>query len=115
MQQKDLRDDWPALFPSLQAQFPKLSDDALDRIDGDRERLEHEIAKRHDMTAAEAREAVADWMVGPMPSDAFAHPTHDNAAVRDSGKYIPDGEDALADDARFGDDDTVESPIRRRA
>lgn len=109
----DLSADWPALFPSLKARFPELTDDILIGIDADRAHLEAEIAKRHGMTPADAREAVADWMQGPMPADAFAHSTHDNAAVEASGAYVPAGEDPSDDDARFGDDGKLENPAQR--
>ncbi|PWJ21246.1 hypothetical protein [Jannaschia seohaensis] len=50
-----------------------------------------------------------------MLADAYAAPQHDNAAAMASGAYLPEGEDSLADDRRFGDDDLPERPIGRAA
>ncbi len=55
-----------------------------------------------------------EWREGPMPADAYADPTHDDEATRDARRYIPEGEDPLADDSRFGDDDVPDRPIGRR-
>lgn len=109
----DLKADWPALFPSLKARFPNLTDDILIDVDADRSRLEDAIADRHDMSPEDAQEALSDWMQGPEPADAFAHPSHDHAAIAESGAYVPDGEDPSDDDARFGDDGKLENPVDR--
>jgi hypothetical protein len=33
---------------------------------------------------------------------------HDNASITESGRYVPEGEDASDNDARFGDDATTD-------
>ena len=109
----DLKADWPAFFASLKARFPNLNDDILIDVDADPARLEVAVATHHDLTRAEAQAAVAEWMQGPEPADAFAHPTHDNAAISGSRAYVPDGEDPSDDDARFGDDGKLTNPIDR--
>ncbi len=115
MTPSDLRNDWPALFSSLRARFPNLTDDVLIDVDADIARLETAVASSQALSRSDAREAVAEWMNGPEPADAYAHPTHDDAAISESNRYIPDGEEASDDDARFGDDGKLENPVDRRS
>jgi hypothetical protein len=49
-----------------------------------------------------------------MPADAYADPTHDDAALSEAGRYVPEGEDVLSDDSRFGDDDLPDRPMGRQ-
>ncbi|WP_224814889.1 hypothetical protein [Hasllibacter sp. MH4015] len=115
MKWNDVTANWPSVFASLKARFPYLTDDILIAADGQRRALEVAIANEHDLSHSEAREALDDWLEGPMPSDARTHPTQDNVAMFNSRKYVPAQEDVYSDDARFGDDQTVEEPARRRA
>ncbi|MBF9042110.1 hypothetical protein HKCCE4037_02140 [Rhodobacterales bacterium HKCCE4037] len=113
MNWNDVTANWPSVFPSLRARFPELTDDILIAVDGRRPTLEAAIANEQGMTPEDARAALAEWLEGPMPFDARTHPAQNDEAIRNSGKYVPDQEDVYSDDARFGDDDQVDSPDRR--
>ncbi len=113
MKWSEVTSNWPSVFASLKARFPYLTDDILLAADGQRRALELAIANEHDLSKAEAREAVDEWLEGPMPSDARTHPAQNNVAMLNSRKYVPAQEDVYSDDARFGDDDQVEQPQRR--
>jgi len=56
--------NWPSVFGALRTRFPYLSDDILKAADGDRRTLEVAIAREHDLTLAEAREALDEWLMG---------------------------------------------------
>jgi hypothetical protein len=110
----EIRETWPALIASLQTRFPELDEDGLVSISGEREELVALLEARSARDRVEAERDLEAWREGPMPSDAYADPSHDNAAVSDAGRYVPEGEDALADDRRFGDDDLPDRPMGRR-
>jgi hypothetical protein len=114
MDRTEIRDTWPALIPSLQARFPELDEDGLIALSGEREELVGALEQRSARDRVEAERDLEAWREGPIPSDAYADPSHDNAAARDAGRYIPEGEDPLSDDRRFGDDDMAERPMGRR-
>lgn len=109
----EIRDTWPALIPSLLARFPELGEDRLISLSGERDELIAALAEVSARDRADAESALEDWRQGPMPYDAYADPSHDNSAAMDAGRYIPDGEDALSDDRRFGDDDVPATPMGR--
>ena len=113
MSKEDFARDWVPFRDPILSRYPELTDDDLATADGSTAELSRLIAERQDVDAAEAQQALHEFLAGPLPADAYAAPVHDNVAVADSGDYIPDGEDALADDARFGDDDTADSPMGR--
>jgi hypothetical protein len=71
--------------------------------------LAKRLAEKTDMEAEEAEQQLAKFLAGPMPADSFADPSHDQDAMRDSGRYVPAGEDVYDDDRRFGDDSVVET------
>ena len=50
-------------------------------------------------------EELREWLAGEIPSDVVMDPAHDNHSIALSAKYVGEGEDEFADDARFGDDD----------
>ena len=54
---------------------------------------------------SEIREELREWLAGEIPSDVVMDPAHDNHSIALSAKYVGEGEDEFADDARFGDDD----------
>ena len=113
MKWTEIEQNWAAMIPSIQARWPEVSEADLTSLSGKRDELVAVIADATGDTPNEAGRQVAEWMEGPMPSDAFAHPTHDNAAARDARRYVPPGEDPLSDDARFGDEDQPEPPMGR--
>ncbi|WP_308916775.1 hypothetical protein [Jannaschia sp. LMIT008] len=109
----DFRADWVPYRDGLMTRYPDLTDGDLTDADGDTAVLAKRIAEIEGTTPADAQERLHEFLEGPMPADAFADPTNDNAAVMESEDYIPAGEDALADDRRFGDDHTEENPVGR--
>ncbi|MFW5641377.1 MAG: hypothetical protein ACOCY0_01295 [Roseicyclus sp.] len=113
MQWSEIRENWTALIPSVQARFPQLSEEDLVGMNGERSELVAALVETG-IDTAEAERQVEDWRETPMPADAYAHPEHDDEAAREARDYIPEGEDPLADDRRFGDDDLPDRPMGRR-
>ena len=113
MQWDEIRENWTALIPSVMARWPQLSEEQLTGMSGERSELVAGLVH----TGTEAQEAereVEDWRETPLPLDAYADPDHDQAAARDAKGFIPEGEDPLADDRRFGDDNVPDRPLGRR-
>ena len=113
MSRQDFAQDWVPYRDPLLSRFPGLTDADLEDADGSTATLAKRIAQTEGVEPAEAQQTLHEFLSGPMPADAFADPTHDDAAVRESGDYVPEGEDPLADDRRFGDDDAAENPVGR--
>lgn len=110
----DYKTDWPRFRDGLVTRFPALSEADLSDADGDVAVLSQRLVDAEQLPLQEPRQKLEAFFSGPMPADAFAAPQNDNTAIGMSAPYIPEGEDPLADDARFGDDDQVERPIGRR-
>jgi hypothetical protein len=116
MSKADFAEDWRPYSDALLDRFPQLTEGDLDDADGSTATLAKRIAEADGtITPAEAQQDLHEFLSGPMPADAYADPLHDNAAAMDSGRYVPEGEDPLADDERFGDDETPEPPMGRTA
>ena len=113
MSRQDFEQDWVPFRDALMSRWPQLSDSDLEDADGSTAELAKLIAAHEGTSPGEAQQALHEFLGGPMPADAYADPSHDDAAVRESDGYIPDGEDALADDRRFGDDDVDDNPVGR--
>ena len=113
MSRQDFAQDWVPYRDAILSRYPGLTDADLADADGSTATLAKRIAETEGESAAEAQQGLHEFLAGPMPADAFADPTHDDAAVMKSVDYIPEGEDALADDARFGDDMKTENPVGR--
>ncbi|MDG4648838.1 hypothetical protein P6F26_10320 [Roseibacterium sp. SDUM158017] len=113
MQWSEIRENWTALIPSVQARWPQLSEERLTALNGERDELVATLVQSG-TDAQEAEREVEDWRETPLPADAYADPAHDAAAAQDAGGYVPEGEDPLSDDRRFGDDSIPETPIGRR-
>lgn len=113
MSRKDFAEDWVPYRDALLTRYPKLTEKDLQDADGSTAELARLIGAHQGITAGEAQQELHEFLSGPMPADAYADPTHDDAAVMDSGDYVPAGEDPLADDRRFGDDNEVENPVGR--
>ncbi|CTQ48785.1 hypothetical protein [Jannaschia donghaensis] len=114
MSREDFAKDWVPFRDPILSAYPDLKDADLADADGSTAVLAQRIAVLQGTDPAEAQQALHEFLAGPLPADAYAAPVHDNAAVRDSGDYIPDGEDAMADDRRFGDDNTPATPMGRK-
>lgn len=110
---QDFRRDWRTYAHAICDRFPDVPESRVADADGDPDAMARIVAAHSDLTPNEASAAVTEVLTGPMPADGFAHPSHDNAAVTQSDAYVPEGEDVLADDARFGDGTAPEPPIGR--
>ncbi|MEM7489719.1 MAG: hypothetical protein AAF390_11420 [Pseudomonadota bacterium] len=115
MSRQDFARDWVPFRDALLTRYPDLTEADLADADGATADLARVISERGHMTPAEAQQDLHAFLAGPMPADAYADPTHDNAAATASGDYIPAGEDALADDRRFGDDHVPATPMGRES
>lgn len=113
MSRTDFAENWVPFRDPILSTYPELSDADLAQADGSTAELAKRIAEKRGTDPGEALHALHAFLAGPLPADAYAAPVHDNTAVRDSAAYIPDGEDAMADDARFGDDTTAGTPMGR--
>ena len=113
MKWNDVERHWPALVGSLQSRWPDLVEEDLLALTPTRDELVDLVARSAGEPVPEAGRQVDIWLEGPMPSDAFADPVHDDAAIREAARYVPEGEDVLSDDSRFGDDAVPATPIGR--
>lgn len=113
MSRADFAENWVPFRDPILSTYPELTDADLEDADGSTAALAKVIASKQGIEAGEAQQALHEFLAGPLPADAYADPVHDNASIRDSGDYIPAGEDAMADDNRFGDDQKSDTPIGR--
>ncbi|MFI0394735.1 hypothetical protein [Paracoccus jiaweipingae] len=100
-----VQENWPAFYEAIQDKWEDADEDRLDEIDGDSKAFVAYIAELTDQDPREASEEITEWLAGEIPSDVVMDPIHDNQSIRNSSKYIPEGEDEYDDDSRFGDDD----------
>ncbi|SFI57212.1 hypothetical protein [Jannaschia pohangensis] len=114
MSRHQFAEDWVPFRDPLLSTYPELTDGDLAEADGSTAALARTIARKQGVGPDDAQRDLHAFLDGPMPADAYADPSHDDAAVAESGAYIPEGEDALADDARFGDDGKAENPVGRK-
>ena len=113
MSREDFQADWTPFRDAILTRFPGLSEDDLSDADGSIAALSARLAENEGVSPAEAEQSLAAFLGGPMPADAHAAPQHDDAAIRESKDYVPEGEDPLADDRRFGDDGLADRPMGR--
>ena len=115
MSRQDFARDWVPFRDAILTRFPTLTEADLQDADGSTAELAKRLAEAEgpDTAPADAQQELHRFLDGPMPADAFADSTNDNEATMESVDYIPAGEDALADDRRFGDDDMAENPVGR--
>lgn len=99
-----VQDNWSAFYEAIQDRWPEIDEADLDEIDGDSRAFVARVAEVTGMDTAEARDEVREWLAGEIPADVIMDPTHDNHSIALSSKFVPEGEDEYADDARFGDD-----------
>ncbi|MDO5632414.1 MAG: hypothetical protein Q4G22_11325 [Paracoccus sp. (in: a-proteobacteria)] len=105
MKWRHVQDNWNAFYEAILDRWPETSEADLDEIDGDQRAFIAYIAQVTEQDPAEARDEIREWLAGEIPSDVVMDPAHDNHSIALSSKYVGDGEDEYADDARFGDDD----------
>lgn len=99
-----VQENWPAFFDAITDKWPEADEAELEEIDGDQRAFIVYIAELTGQEPSEAREEIRDWLTGELPSDVVMDPRHDDHSIRLSAKYLPEGEDELDDDARYGDD-----------
>ncbi|MCB2126495.1 MAG: hypothetical protein H6897_00240 [Rhodobacteraceae bacterium] len=100
-----VQENWPAFFEAILDKWPEADEAELDEIDGDQRAFIAYVAELTGQEAADAREEIRDWLAGELPSDVVMDPRHDDHSIRLSGKFLPEGEEELDDDARYGDDE----------
>ncbi|TFL16905.1 hypothetical protein [Jannaschia formosa] len=113
MSRTDFQSDWTPFRDAILTRFPGLSETDLSDADGSIAALSQRLARVEDVSPSEAEQSINEFLGGPMPADAHAAPQHDNAAMQEAKDYIPEGEDPLADDRRFGDDHIADRPMGR--
>lgn len=97
-------ENWPAFYEAILDKWDDADEADLDEIDGDQRAFVTYIAQLTDQDPREAREEIRDWLSGEIPADVVMDEFHDNTSIRNSVKYVNEGEDEYDDDARFGDD-----------
>ncbi|HHW34242.1 MAG TPA: hypothetical protein PKA35_12965 [Paracoccus solventivorans] len=97
--------NWSAFYEAIQEKWEDVDEAMLDEIDGDQRAFVRYIAEVTEQDISEARDEIKEWLAGEIPADVVMDPAHDNHSIALSGKYVSEGEDEYADDARFGDDD----------
>lgn len=105
MKWQHVQQNWTAFYEAIVEKWPEIDDADLDEIDGDQRAFVARLAEVTGQEPAEIREELREWLVGEIPSDVVMDPVHDNHSIALSSKYVGEGEDEYADDARFGDDD----------
>ncbi len=63
MDWQDVKSAWDQLGERIQDNWPETRSDDLMRIAGDRSNFADYLARAHDLTRAEAGEAIDDWLL----------------------------------------------------
>ena len=105
MKWQHVQQNWTAFYEAIVERWPDMDESDLDEIDGDQRAFVAHLAELTSQEPAEIREELREWLAGEIPSDVVMDPAHDNHSIALSAKYVGEGEDEYADDARFGDDD----------
>lgn len=113
MQWNDVSDNWGAYIPRVLTQWPELNETELAAMDGDQDKFLEHLAdvKGGDQVAAQME--LADWLIGGEPIDVLMDSARDNEQISASAQNMAEGEDALSDDAKFGDDASSEPPLAK--
>ncbi|WP_022706866.1 MULTISPECIES: hypothetical protein [Paracoccus] len=99
-----VQENWSAFYEAITDKWPEVDEADLDEIDGDQRAFVEYLTEVTGQEPEEVREEMREWLRGEIPSDIVMDPVHDNQSIRLSSKYVNEGEDEFADDARFGDD-----------
>ncbi|UXU74833.1 MULTISPECIES: hypothetical protein [unclassified Paracoccus (in: a-proteobacteria)] len=105
MRWSNVQANWSAFYEAITEKWPEVDEDDLDEIDGDQRAFIRYIARVTGQDIDEAKDEIREWLAGEIPSDVVMDPIHDGHSIALSAKYVGEGEDEYADDARFGDDD----------
>ena len=100
-----VQENWAAFYEAILDKWPDADESDLDEIDGDQRAFVAYLAEATGQEPAEIREELREWLTGEIPSDVVMDPGHDNHSIALSAKFVNEGEDEFADDARFGDDE----------
>lgn len=100
-----VQDNWGAFYEAIIDRWPDADEAELDEVDGDQRAFVVYIAELTGQEPGDARDEIREWLAGELPSDVIMDPRHDDHSIRLSGKYLPEGEEELDDDSRYGDDE----------
>ena len=107
MRWSNVQANWPAFYEAIAEKWPEVDEEDLDEIDGDQRAFIKYLAEVTGQEIPEIKDEIREWLAGEIPSDVVMDPIHDGHSIALSAKYVGEGEDEFADDARFGDDDEV--------
>lgn len=105
--------DWPAFVESIMSTWPRLDQDTVEEIDGDRAAFRAHVMEMTGDDAETVDEQIREWLEAGEPLDAMMDETRDDEQIARSANFIPAGEDVYSDDAAFGDDDVPDRPMGR--
>ena len=105
MKWRHVEQNWSAFYEAIQEKWEDADTADLDEVDGDLHAFVRYIGEITGQEPTEVRDEIREWLAGEIPSDVVMDPSHDNHSIALSAKFLPEGEDEYADDARFGDDD----------
>ena len=114
MRWSNVQANWAAFYEAISDKWPDADEDELDAIDGDQRAFIRYIAEITGQDTAETRDEIREWLAGEIPSDVVMDPSHDGHSIALSAKYVGEGEDEYADDARFGDDGEDDDDMNER-
>ena len=107
MRWSHVQENWTAFYEAIQEKWEDADEAMLDEIDGDQRAFIKYLAEVTGQEIPEIKDEIREWLAGEIPSDVVMDPIHDGHSIALSAKYVGEGEDEFADDARFGDDDEV--------
>ncbi|MBY0135943.1 hypothetical protein [Paracoccus yeei] len=107
MRWSNVQANWSAFYEAIAEKWPEVDEEDLDEIDGDQRAFIKYLAEVTGQEIPEIKDEIREWLAGEIPSDVVMDPIHDGHSIALSAKYVGEGEDEFADDARFGDDDEV--------
>ncbi|WP_339107294.1 hypothetical protein [Thioclava sp. GXIMD4216] len=105
MKWSHVEQNWTAFYEAITDRWPDLTEDDLEEIDGDRRAFIKAVCDATGDEAEDVAEELREWLAGELPSDVVMDPTHDDHSIRNSAKYVGDGEDEYDEDENFGDDE----------
>ncbi|MER5170150.1 hypothetical protein [Thioclava kandeliae] len=100
-----VEENWTAFNEAIIDRWPELTEEDLEEIDGDRRAFVAAIVEATGEEPEDVVEQLREWLAGELPSDVVMDPTHDNQSMRNSSKYVGEGEDEYDRDESFGDDE----------
>ena len=107
MRWSNVQANWSAFYEAIAEKWPEVDEEDLDEIDGDQRAFIKYLAEVTGQEIPEIKDEIREWLAGEIPSDVVMDPIHDGHSIALSAKYVGEGEDEFADDARFGDADEV--------